>query len=230
MNDAIAELQKASILRQVQALGEGTARHFALVDYTADDDGTELLLRRAVLRSKYGVEPILFNRGPNYRGLSSLLKHLSKPRDDRRADLSSDPPRARSELSRDRVWADNPAFPDDPLKGRFGWESTRDDWRMSARVVRSNDKRWPFWVKLEIAPRPGSNRRLKGRVDFFVHNTFQTYFYSAVMKRKQRENRLRFTLWCWGAFTVGAYVYDTNTPLELDLADVAGAPIDFIAG
>jgi hypothetical protein len=208
-----------AILRQVNALGVRAYRHFALVGLPNSSTKQERLLQRSRLRTKYGVSAVFFRRGTRYKGLEQLLRRISRRRTHKSLALT------REKLHQGTVWSPNPVFPDDLLKERFGGRPDRDGWQLSATISRRrNEPDW-FNVRLRVAPSPGRSQKLSGRVDFFVHNTFPRYRYWANVNTK--ANEASFTIWTYGAFTVGALIHDTGTLLELDLAEVEGAPLDF---
>jgi hypothetical protein len=114
-----------------------------------------------------------------------------------------------------------PVDPNDPHKGRFGGRATRNG-KVLAATVRSTkgDDDW-FDVRLEVSAEADAPA-LEGDVTFHLHPTFS---HNAVTERVQHGvARLRLT--AWGAFTVGAVTAD-GTRLELDLAELASAPMAF---
>ena len=113
-----------------------------------------------------------------------------------------------------------PRDPDDPNKGQFGGLSKRDGYELSARVSES-DKLPEFYdIVLEVRS-PGGARPMPDVVKFFLHPTFG----SPVQDVRVREGIARLEALAWGAFTVGAIAGET--PLELDLSELADAPKRF---
>jgi hypothetical protein len=174
---------------------------------------------RASLGGKYGIAPIFFKPGAQYRGLRLLLEHLAKPPKVAKSPAQLPP----AKIDEKYCWAKNPHYPDDPIKGRFGGLSQRSGWQISATIRRHSDD--PYWFRVEVvvAAAPGSSKRLRGRVDFFVHDTFKQYRFWSFTHKK----RAKCTFNVYGAFTIGALVHKDKVPLELDLAEVDGAPLDF---
>ena len=85
-------------------------------------------------------------------------------------------------------------------------------------------KESPGWysVKLLVSTLPGFPH-LKGDVRFFIHDTFKNN--KPIVDSVNGAASLHIK--AWGAFTVGILADDGNTKLELDLAELPTAPIEF---
>ncbi len=113
-----------------------------------------------------------------------------------------------------------PFSTDDPNKGRFGGLAERDGYALSASVTES-DKLPDFYdVVLEVRSTRGESP-MPDRVTFHLHPTFG----APVQEVRVHRGVARLELLAWGAFTVGAIV--GQTPLELDLSELAEAPKRF---
>lgn len=113
-----------------------------------------------------------------------------------------------------------PFSTDDPNKGRFGGLAERDGYALSASVTES-DKLPDFYdVVLEVRSTRGESA-MPDRVTFHLHPTFG----APVQEVRVHKGVARLELLAWGAFTVGAIVGET--PLELDLSELAEAPKRF---
>jgi hypothetical protein len=106
--------------------------------------------------------------------------------------------------------------PDDPQRGRFGGKPTSTQgFALSARFDDLNSK---SWVRIKL--------RVKGKaadgdlVHFHVHDSFSPSMFKCLFK----EGVAKLTLEAWGGFTVGAWIPSRKVELELNLAEVPGAP------
>ena len=106
--------------------------------------------------------------------------------------------------------------PNDPQKHQWGSSPTAGDWELKAKVAKTTSKEW-FRIELEVT---GSGKTLTDGVEFHLHDTFSEPVRTVAPKR----GKARLTLWAYGAFTVGALVRQDGTRLELDLAELTGAP------
>jgi len=104
---------------------------------------------------------------------------------------------------------------DDPWKGQFGGEAEHDDRRLRASIVGLRDNSGYCAVRLSVVSIRPKEKPLKGRVRFYLHNSFQNPKPEVVAV--DGEAHLSFT--SWGAFTVGILADGGATRLELDLAD-----------
>lgn len=133
------------------------------------------------------------------------------------------PPQAPVELAVDGPEISPGEVDDDPWKGQFGGQAEAGGLRLSARVE-------PFagstdWFLIHLQLRAASPRQvLRGPVRFYLHPTFAR---SQLTIDTPPEGVIELRLKAWGAFTVGALVLQDNTRLELDLAELADAPVVF---
>ena len=110
---------------------------------------------------------------------------------------------------------------DDPQKGQWGGQSERGGRRLTARVSEGNRG----WFKVHLAVENCGPVLLQGAVEFHLHPTFRP----SMVKVPVRAGRAELEISSWGAFTVGAAADDGQTRLELNLADLTGAPEIFLA-
>lgn len=108
--------------------------------------------------------------------------------------------------------------PDDPHKGRWGSQSGRKGYRLSASV-RPISADW-FSITMQV-----TGETLIGDVTFHLHPTFQP----DTMTVSSTKGRAEVEVMAYGAFTVGAVINQDQTFLELDLAEIADAPAAFRA-
>ncbi len=115
-------------------------------------------------------------------------------------------------------------YPDDPWKGVFGGKNiNKEKGRvLSAEVKAIADSPGWFGVTLKVTTLSGFTP-LKDDVQFFIHNKFLNNKPVVQAVGGIAELRLK----AWGAFTVGVLADKEETMLELDLADLESAPIDF---
>lgn len=108
--------------------------------------------------------------------------------------------------------------PDDPNKGRFGARATRKGFTLSA----SFDEVTSEWVRLTLTvaagPRAGATEGLSA--EFFLHDTFRPHRYVEAFI----DGRAQLEITTWGGFTAGVWIADQRIELELDLAEIPGAP------
>lgn|GEM_PF-5890098 len=109
------------------------------------------------------------------------------------------------------------AMPDDPNKGRFGGEASRDGFTLSA-TFHASPSSWVLIHLVVIADDPSG--AAEQSVEFFLHDTFRPNRMSAVFQGG--EATLDVT--AVGGFTVGAWIAAKAVELELDLALIPGAP------
>lgn len=126
-----------------------------------------------------------------------------------------------------QVIADRPVPPglsepsryrDDPQKGRFGSESSRDGFTLSASF--RNVTRNFVEIVLEVVAPSGAGMDNLECVQFYLHNSFDPDVVPALFK----DGRAELTLIAYGGFTVGAWVACRQVALELDLSKIRGAP------
>lgn len=116
--------------------------------------------------------------------------------------------------------SDVPYNPDDPQKGQWGGVAVSRDFVLEASVSELS----PTWFEVRLAVKPlDSARPLTQPVTFHLHPTFQPSDRTV----QPVDGEARLVLQGWGAFTVGASTSDGRVLLELDLAEVPGAPAWF---
>lgn len=126
-----------------------------------------------------------------------------------------------------RVMADDfprGEVPDDPWKGVFGGKSLDPRAGRALSAVVTPLKSVEGWYSIVLAVRAvGQAAPLEGKVRFFLHDTFR----NDRPEIQARNGVAQLHVKGWGAFTVGAVCDDGKTKLELDLAELATAPIEF---
>jgi Mrp family chromosome partitioning ATPase len=110
---------------------------------------------------------------------------------------------------------------DDPNKGQFGRLSERRGRRLRASVKPGNRPEW-FLLDLRVDATDGSP--LNGEIEFHLHPTFKPSIARVAVSNSYSAS-LRVS--AWGAFTVGVVADEGRTRLELDLAQLKGAPQEF---
>lgn len=115
-------------------------------------------------------------------------------------------------------------YTDDPQKGRWGKESSRNGRQLTAIVKRKEGSYSLFTLALKVSS-IDPLRPLQGSVVFHLHNTFPNP--NPVIYVTNGEATL--SLVAWGAFTVGAEADGGATALELDLSKLTDAPEVFKA-
>ncbi|MBC7924781.1 MAG: hypothetical protein H7039_03915 [Bryobacteraceae bacterium] len=105
--------------------------------------------------------------------------------------------------------------PDDPQKGQWGMEPSRNGRNLTARVSEIG----AGWFRTDLAV-SDSSRPLTDPVTFHLHPTF----IDSTITVHPENGLAKLSLNCWGAFTVGAVTDDGRTQLELDLATISEAP------
>lgn len=113
---------------------------------------------------------------------------------------------------------------DDPWKGVFGGQSIdKASGRMLSAEVKAlgNTPGW-YGVTLSVTALPGA-APLEGTVRFFLHDSFVNDRPLVRVAAGQAVLHLK----AWGAFTVGALADEGACRLELDLAGLESAPMEF---
>lgn len=115
-------------------------------------------------------------------------------------------------------------YHDDPWKGVFGGKNISKEIgrELTAEVLPLKDSPGWYSVKLLVSTLP-SFSPLTGDVQFFIHDSFKNN--KPIVKAIDGFATLR--LRAWGAFTVGVIADTGKTKLELDLAELGAAPIEF---
>ena len=210
-----------ALLRQANALCLEGARHYALIGLGKRSEIASRYAERARLRRKFGVNAIFFRPGDKYENLEKIVSYLVEAAKQVSAPAKVESPPER--VTEQYCWSRDPINPSDPLKGRFGGRAETHQWQSRVRIKRDIEMpRW-FHVNVQISARPGSRARLSGRVDFFVHPTFPQYRYWAF----ESKGVAQYTFYCLGSFTLGVQIHKDKSFLEIDLAEIDGAPLDF---
>lgn len=219
------------VLQQIKAnLGPGGAAHLALLP--SPEASMRPYLRRR-LRGKFGVEALFYEWDHEHTRLAQILGQLASEHAARQAatttsagDVKPRPPALASLVAPPSVpTAAVETDPDDPQRGRWGGLSIRDQFLLSASVAprasaRTAQRSW-FDVTIEVhAPQDG--RPLTEAV-FHLHPTF----HPSIVRAPFRDGVARHTLVSYGAFTVGAVIPERDVRLELNLAQLPGAPDEF---
>jgi hypothetical protein len=112
----------------------------------------------------------------------------------------------------------------DPWKGVFGGRAESNGRRLTARVWRvTKGSSNPFSIRLRVESTDPATP-LTGVVRFFLHDSFRNDRPEVPVGPKGvAELELRG----YGAFTVGALADQGATELELDLAELPDAPLEF---
>jgi hypothetical protein len=103
--------------------------------------------------------------------------------------------------------------PDDPWKGQFEGESSKNDRELIADITPASNSSEYFYIKLKVKSTKDDDQ-LKGVVTFYIHPTFAKEKVIVPVINGIAEINLQ----AWGAFTVGA-ITEEGTKLELDLAE-----------
>ena len=105
---------------------------------------------------------------------------------------------------------------DDLHKGRFGGESKRDGFTLSATFDPSGSGQW---VNVRLLVQSSKNVE-EGIVEFHLHDTLLPN----TIPVRFKDNSAELSVLVFGGFTVGAWIPHANVELELDLATVPRAP------
>lgn len=113
---------------------------------------------------------------------------------------------------------------DDPQKGQWKSTAINNERELKATVI--EETKGLYKIKLEIvSTNPKSNPLKKGDIVLFaLHNTFGEPPIKLVKVEKQSAE---LAFYSYGSFTVGAFVDDGNTELELDLAELPNVSSHF---
>ncbi len=108
--------------------------------------------------------------------------------------------------------------PDDPNKGRFGRRAARKGFTLSATF----DEVTSEWVRMTLTViADGRTSSAEGlTAEFFLHDTFRPHRYVEAFV----GDRAQLEITTWGGFTAGVWIADQRIELELDLAEIEGAP------
>ncbi|MCW2338232.1 hypothetical protein M2337_002465 [Sphingobium sp. B2D3A] len=106
-------------------------------------------------------------------------------------------------------------FPKDLQKGRFGGKAAKRGFTVTATFEETTSKNW---LKVHfVVEGPG---RDGDEVQFHRHDSFRPQ----MVKKKLRSKVARMTVTVWGGFTLGVWIPAHGIELELDLAEMRGAP------
>ena len=189
-----------TILREVQALGGGAPRHYAILPRPKEGEAG----LAAYLTSKYGVFPILYpNEDGKHAGLHAILTDLGNVSRERTDWAEVEVERASSKRRRKHQ--------DDPNAGHFGGKATAGGFTLRLADVKLWDD---DWATLELEVRDRSGKPPRSPVAFYLHPTFP----ERVIRVPPGSRRCLISVAAWGAFTVGAVVAKPRVLLELDLA------------
>jgi hypothetical protein len=106
---------------------------------------------------------------------------------------------------------------DDPQKGQWKSSAINNQRELKATVI--EEAKGLYKIKLQvISTNPKDNPLKKGDIILFaLHNTFGDLPFMLVKVEKQSAE---LNFYAYGSFTVGAFVDDGGTELELDLAEL----------
>lgn len=105
--------------------------------------------------------------------------------------------------------------PEDKWKGRFGGERKSNGFELNASF--SNWNSTTADIELTVT---APDTRTGTVVEFFLHPSFPR----DRIKVRMENGKATLDLVAWGGFTVGVWVADGDTELELDLATMRSAP------
>lgn len=108
-------------------------------------------------------------------------------------------------------------YRDDPRRGQFGERAQRDGFSLEVSFTGRRDR---AWVQIVLTVQADKTAKSAGAAEFFLHDTFRPPNY--VVSFEDGKAVLKIT--AWGGFTVGVWIADTGTKLELDLALAPDAP------
>jgi hypothetical protein len=112
-----------------------------------------------------------------------------------------------------------PGPEDDPNKGRFGGQPSRDGFRLISAFEQASS---PNWVTITLTVEANSSAKVG--VGDFVWFALHPTFSPPVLKVSFRGNRARLRVQARGGFTVGVWVPVAGVELESDLALLPDAP------
>lgn len=107
---------------------------------------------------------------------------------------------------------------DDPQKGRFGGKAEAGGFLLSASFS-DTGQNW-IWISLVVTAQPGVVLANDAIAQFFLHDTFRPPRLSVSFANSAASLTLRAV----GGFTVGVWIPSHEVQLELDLAELSGAP------
>ena len=107
---------------------------------------------------------------------------------------------------------------DDPWKGRFGGEASRDGFSLGAEF--KNAGKSSVQIILRVTGPADEALQNMECVEFYLHDSFDPDVVPAVFEDGSAE----LSLLAYGGFTVGAWIPCVGVELELDLAELSNAP------
>jgi hypothetical protein len=107
----------------------------------------------------------------------------------------------------------------DPNKGRFGGQTERDGFSLSANFEDSENPDW-VTVILSLQASRSASIGLGDYAWFALHPTFSPQTFKVSFRGRRAQLRLRI----WGGFTVGVWIPKANIELECDLSQLKDAP------
>lgn len=127
---------------------------------------------------------------------------------------------SRTLASQPKQEANLPSLEGDQNKGKFGGDRESNGRVISAKITPLGPDNTNCKVDMVVTGTP--LKPLHGKVTFHLHETFKPKDQIEVIAV---DNLASFTVFAYGAFTIGAVADDGQTRLELDLADPAlGGP------
>ncbi|OOG74962.1 pYEATS domain-containing protein [Flavobacterium sp. A45] len=113
---------------------------------------------------------------------------------------------------------------DDPQKGQWKSSAINNERELKATVI--EEAKGLYKIKLQVvSTNPKDNPLKKGDIILFaLHNTFGDLPFMLVKVDKQSAE---LNFYAYGSFTVGAFVDDGGTELELDLAELPNVSSHF---
>ena len=107
---------------------------------------------------------------------------------------------------------------EDPWKGRFGSSAEQKSRKLEGKLDRVDGQPTIAVISLTVMS-TDPTKPLTGKVQFFLHPTYQNYLPEIAVQ----EGKATLNLMSYGAFTVGVQCDEGATSLELDLAQLPDA-------
>lgn len=215
---AMRGLEKSPIQRDARGVDEVVLMFFVT--------SGGLLLLRNVQSMSFGNYKIEFSRQlqdlqtkvENAQSLAMPVQRPSQPVQHPVTDPTKD------RIGASVVFSPQPGdYADDPWRGVFGGSSSNSNRLLTATVSRS-DANGMYRVQMQVKSLDQQADPLRGSVQFFLHDTFSNDRPSV---RVTPSGVAELNLSAWGAFTVGALADNGRTKLELNLAEMKEAPVEF---
>jgi hypothetical protein len=208
-----------AIMREVNvAVGaKDKARHFAFIGV---DGSVDREVHRSRLLLKFGINPVFYDSGDGHTQLERLLDLLVEqcvPAEERRRRLTPPEVTAISGVETPAPRVD----PEDPNKGQFGGQSSSAFGSLHAVVTEAK----PGWYDVQLQVRIADDApEPVDEVLYYLHPTFritESLFVPVSLGVAALD------LVAYGAFTVGVELLPGGQRLELDLAELPDAPMQF---